>query len=123
MNAKKIEELLLSYETDVRFPDVSGMEHLDMLLSRTELEEHKALLSTEQQERLASADQRLAVQIDVFYTAVSQIADLKDWRKKVSPPITHWWWYLDVLTYAWPFTSSGKSTNYAQTAEIAVPIH
>lgn len=103
MNLDKLENLMLSYETDVRFPDVSGMEHIDMLLSRTELENHKQLLSVEQKERLAAADQRLATQVDAFYTAVSQIADLRAWREKTAPPAAHWWWYLDVLAQAWPF--------------------
>ncbi len=37
MNHKEINDLLTAYEVDVRFPDVSGMEHLDMLLNRSEL--------------------------------------------------------------------------------------
>jgi hypothetical protein len=102
MNGDKLEKLLLSYETDVRFPDVSGMEHLDMLLNRTEIENNKSLLSAEQQERLVVADLQFVRQIDRFYAAIDQIADLGAWRAKVEPPSTHWWWYLDVLVYAWP---------------------
>ncbi len=30
MTNKDLDELLLAYETDTRFPDVSGVEHLDM---------------------------------------------------------------------------------------------
>ena len=30
-------ELIAAYEVDVQFPDVSGMEHLDMLMTRSEL--------------------------------------------------------------------------------------
>jgi hypothetical protein len=31
------DKLIGAYEVDVRFPDVSGMEHLDMLLTRSEI--------------------------------------------------------------------------------------
>jgi hypothetical protein len=106
MKTNKLENLLLAYETDVRFPDVSGMEHIDMLLARTEIEKHQQLLSTEQRERLAVADQQLAAGARVFYDAIRQIADLEAWREKVDPPATHWWWYLDVLAFAWPRLST-----------------
>ena len=102
MKQDDLEKLLLVYETDVRFPDVSGMEHLDMLLTRTTLEEHKERLSHEQRARLATADQRLVQQSNRFYSAISQVADLTAWRDNVHAPVSHWWWYLDVLAHAWP---------------------
>ena len=102
MNKGELEKLLLAYETDVRFPDVSGMEHLDMLLTRTKIEEHKGRLRQEQRERLVTADQKLVQQSDQFYVAISQVADLTAWRDKVHAPVSHWWWYLDVLAHAWP---------------------
>jgi hypothetical protein len=102
MNKGELEKLLLAYETDVRFPDVSGMEHLDMLLTRTKIEEHKGRLSQEQRARLATADQKLVHQSDQFYVAISQVADLTAWRDKVHAPVSYWWWYLDVLAHAWP---------------------
>jgi hypothetical protein len=102
MNPNKLESLLAAFETDVRFPDTSGMEHFDMLLSRTKLENNKQLLTVEQKERLAVADEQMARQLDSFYAAIVQVADLADWREKINPPATHWWWYLDVLSYARP---------------------
>ena len=36
-NHTQLNDLLTAYEVDVRFPDVSGMEHLDMLLTRSKL--------------------------------------------------------------------------------------
>lgn len=102
MAPDKLDALLAAYETDVRFPDTSGMEHLDMLLSRTKLENDKHLLTTGQRERLEAADQQMASQLDVFYAAIVQIGDLAKWREEFDPPATHWWWYLDVLSYAWP---------------------
>lgn len=102
MNPNKLESLLAAFETDVRFPDTSGMEHFDMLLSRTKLENNRQHLTAEQKERLAAADEQMARQLEVFYAAIVQVGDLTDWREKINPPATHWWWYLDVLSYARP---------------------
>jgi hypothetical protein len=101
MKMNKLEHLLLAYETDARFPDVSGIEQIDMLLNRTELENNRALLSPEQQDRLLTADQQLAQQIHIFDATIAKIVDLNGWREKINPPPTHWWRYLDVLAYAW----------------------
>ncbi len=53
-----IEENLSAYEADVDFPDASGMEHLQMLMTRSELNRDGHLLTTEQQIRLANADKK-----------------------------------------------------------------
>jgi hypothetical protein len=100
--------LFLAYETDMRFPDVSGMEHLDTLLTRTKIEEHKSRLTQEQRERLVTADQNLVQQSSQFYEAIRSGADLTAWRKNVDAPASYWWWYLDVLAYAWPCMPSSK---------------
>lgn len=102
MDTSKLEPFLAAYETDVRFPDTSDMEHFDMLLSRTKLEKNRQLLTAEQKDRLAAADEQMARQLDVFCAAIAAIADLGEWREAISPPATHWWWYLDVLTHARP---------------------
>jgi hypothetical protein len=102
MDPEKLTSLLAAYETDVRFPDTSGMEHFDMLLSRTTLENNRQLLTAEQKDRLAAADEQMARQLDAFYAAIVAVADLGEWREAISPPATHWWWYLDVLTHARP---------------------
>ena len=106
MKKEELEKLLLAYETDVRFPDVSGMEHLDMLLTRTKIEEHKGRWSPEQRERLTTADQQLVQQSCQFYTAIRQVADLNAWRNNVGASASHWWWYLDVLAHTWPYMQS-----------------
>jgi hypothetical protein len=98
----ELERLLFAYETDVRIPDVSGMEHLDMLLTRSRLEEARKELNAEQRDRLATADQVLARDSDRFYDAIKQIADLELWRNHEKAPASQWWWYLDVLAYARP---------------------
>ncbi len=93
-----IERNLSAYETDVDFPDVSGMEHLQMLMTRSELHRVEDQLTTEQQIRLADADKRLLQRAHLFYQAIQTIADLARWRETetdVTPE--HWWWYLDVV--------------------------
>lgn len=73
---KTIEEKLSAYEVDVGFPEVSGMEHLQMLLARSELHEADRLLDSEQKTRLARADRKLVQQAQSFYEAIQAIADL-----------------------------------------------
>jgi hypothetical protein len=102
MEPEKLISLLNAYETDVRFPDTSGVEHFDMLLSRTEIERHKQQLTPEQMDRLAAADEQLAHQVDSFYQSIACVADMAEWRAAVTPAATHWWWYLDVLAHARP---------------------
>ncbi|MCZ2115512.1 MAG: hypothetical protein LC131_17045 [Anaerolineae bacterium] len=96
--ATELERLLTQYETDVRFPDVSGMEHLDMLLTRSRIAEHKDGLNAEQAARLADADQWLLHNAKQFNKAILNVADLTTWREEANVSPDHWWWYLDVLT-------------------------
>lgn len=93
-----VEEKLLAFEVDVDFPEVSGIEHLQMLLARSELHRADRLLDSEQKTRLARADRKLLQQAQSYYEAIQAIADLTSWREcagGVTPE--HWWWYLDVL--------------------------
>ncbi len=98
MTTEIIESLLTEYETDVHFPDVSGMEHLDMLLTRSRLAEHKEEMDVEQLARLSDADQLLLRQAEQFNHAITAVGDLVEWRASVDASPDHWWWYLDVLT-------------------------
>lgn len=91
------DELVTAYEMDVRFPEVSGMEHLDMLLTRSEIARIEPHLSDALSARLLQADRLLMSQVRQFYAAIREIADLASWRRSEFAPITHWWWYLDVL--------------------------
>ncbi len=51
--------LLESYTVDTRYPDVSGIEHLQMLRTRSRLAEIEDTLTTDERRLLAEADQRL----------------------------------------------------------------
>lgn len=94
------EDLVSAYEVDVRFPDVSGMEHLDMLLTRSRIAEVEAALTPEQQQRVQAADRELMYHADRFYAAIHQVADLAAWREQEKATPAEWWWYLDVLAHA-----------------------
>ena len=100
MSHEEIDRVLTAYETDVRFPEASGMELLDMLLKRSEIAQadREQLLTVEQRRRLAAADRVLALQARHFYASIQRIADLEVWRQHEGAPPGEWWWYLDVRT-------------------------
>ncbi|HNT76329.1 MAG TPA: hypothetical protein PKH77_15045 [Anaerolineae bacterium] len=91
------QNLIEAYEVDIQFPDVSGMELLEMLMTRSEIARNDAHLSNVERQRLSAADNLLLRQSRQIYAAIQQIADLAAWRRNNNVPITHWWWYLDVV--------------------------
>lgn len=94
----EIEKLLAGYEADVDFPDVSGMEHVQTLVTRSKLYELARQLNSTQKQRLLTADQKLLKQASLFFSAIQSIADLPKWRQMQGVTPDEWWWYLDVLT-------------------------
>lgn len=104
----QLELWLTQYETDVRFPDVSGMEHLDMLLTRSRIAGEKELLTHEQTERLQEADQHLLHNAESFHEAIAAVANLVEWREtsRISPE--EWWWFLNVLVSVPQYSVAGS---------------
>ena len=94
---KSYKELIATYEVDVQCPDVSGMEHLEMLMTRSEISRNELHLSSEERERILNADRVLIENVRQFYESIQAIADLDSWRRDENVPPTHWWWYLDVI--------------------------
>ena len=90
-------DLITAYETDVQFPDVSGMEHLDMLMTRSEIAQNELHLSSEERKRVLKADRQLLQQAKQFYKSIQSIADLASWRHDNNVSVTQWWWYLDII--------------------------
>ena len=90
-------ELLQAYVVDTQFPDVSGIEHLQMLWRRNELAAVESSLSHEERRQLADADSRLAAHAVEFLAGLSRFVDLAVERRRLDVPSSHWWWYLDVL--------------------------
>lgn len=92
-----MDKQLKYYLIAVKHPEVSGFEHLEMLLVRDELAQKAHHLTAEQEAQLAKADQLLLSQAAAFHAALSRITDLSQERHRRPPPVDHWWWYLDVL--------------------------
>ena len=101
-------ELIATYEMDVQFPEVSGMEHLDMLMTRSDIAQNELHLSDEERKRVLKADKLLLRRAKQFYKSIQSIADLSSWRRDESVPAAHWWWYLDIIAQL-PAKKSGKS--------------
>ena len=90
-------ELLQAYVVDTRYPDVSGIEHLQMLRRRSELVNLEHTLNHEERRQLAEADARLSAHAAEFLAELSRFVDLVTERRRLRTPPSHWWWYLDVL--------------------------
>ena len=58
LNKLDLNALISAYETDVQYPNVSSMEHLDMLLTRSVLAENAQQLTPTQQASLTAATVR-----------------------------------------------------------------
>lgn len=92
-------QLLAHYCVDVRHPEVSGAEHLEMLKIRDRLVDIEPTLTPEEQLRLADADQALVKQAAVFYEELSRFLNLAEQRQTYGIPASRWWWYLDVVRH------------------------
>jgi hypothetical protein len=80
------DQLVAAYEVDVRFPDVSGIEHLEMLRTRSDIARGETHLTAEQRARLAEADKLLLQQAHRFYQAIQRIADLESLASSAGHP-------------------------------------
>ncbi len=89
--------LLKNYVVDVQYPNVSGIEHLQMLETRSKLAEVEAKLSPQERKALLDADRQLAAQADKFLRELSRFVDLAEERQRRQPDPNEWWWYLDIL--------------------------
>jgi hypothetical protein len=111
-------ELIAAYEVDVQFPDVSGVEHLDMLMTRSEIAQNALHLSDEERMRVLNADRLLLQRAKQFYESIQSIADLSSWRRDESVPPTHWWWYLDVIVQL-PIRSERPTESMQPSLELS----
>lgn len=93
-------QLLKYYIKAVNHPNVSGFEHLEMLMVRDKLADIEHTLLPVEKDQLEQADRRLAERAGDFYTQLARITDLQYERDRRQVPPSHWWWYLDVLVQA-----------------------
>lgn len=89
--------LLESYLVDVKHPNVSGIEHLQMLETRSELAKVERQLTSEERKALAEADRWLATDAAHFLAELSGFVNLAEERAQRQPEPDEWWWYLDIL--------------------------
>jgi hypothetical protein len=92
-------QLVEHYCADVKHPEVSGAEHLEMLQIRDRLAEIKSTLTPEEKDALAEADRALVEQATVFYEELLRFVDLVAHRQEHGIPPARWWWYLDVVSH------------------------
>jgi hypothetical protein len=111
-----LDELIQAYEIDVAYPEVSGMEHLEMLMTRSKIERRAAHMSAAQRERVQTADQSLLQQAESFFSSIAEVADLKSWREDEHVHHTHWWWYLDVIVTL-PVNINNRTLSFQCEAE------
>jgi len=102
-----VNELLQAYVVDTHYPDVSGIEHLQMLRRRSELADLEHTLNHDERHQLAEADARLLTHAADFLAELSCFVDLAAERGRLRISSSHWWWYLDVLVQA-PTMPMGK---------------
>lgn len=108
--------LLKNYVVDVQFPDVSGIEQVQMLETRSQLAEIEAELSPQEREALLEANRQLAAQADKFLQELNRFVDLaEEWQQRRPHP-NDWWWYLDILAQV----PAGPQRPYLATTAAAV---
>ncbi len=91
--------VLKNYCVSVKFPDVSGAEHLQMLQIRDRLAEIESDLSEAEKTLLTKGDRQLIEHVNVFYQELSRFVNLAEIRKAEAILPQRWWWYLDVLVF------------------------
>ena len=89
--------LLEQYTVDVDYPEVSGIEHLQMLETRSQLAAIETQLSSAEQRALAGADYKLATHALAFLAELNRFVNLAQERQQRQISPHEWWWYLDVL--------------------------
>lgn len=89
--------LLKQYIEDVRHPEVSGFELLELLSTRSALVQGEASLSPTERRRLEKADARLLAAASIILARLVELAPLSELRQRSNVPPSHWWWYLDLL--------------------------
>ena len=99
-------DLLEQYVEDVRHPEVSGFELLDLLSARSALAEREASLSPAQRRSLEDADARLLSAARTVLARLAEIAPLPELRRRTGASPSHWWWYLDLLQQTARISSS-----------------
>ena len=103
---------LVHYCVDVQHPEVSGVEHLEMLHIRDRLAEIESTLTSEEQEALTEADRVLVERALAFYKELLRFLDLATYRREHGILPAQWWWYLDVVSYLPPLKDESPDVGH-----------
>lgn len=103
-------KLLEQYTVDVDYPEVSGIEHLQMLETRSKLHLLEPQLSVEDRRLLNIADHKLATEAIHFFEELKRFVNLAEERRQRKVKPEEWWWYLDVLAQAPTLPQSSPET-------------
>jgi hypothetical protein len=76
-----LDKLLNTYIISINHPEVSGVEHFNLLQVRDLLYENKGLLTLEQQVSLKKADRELLNQAHLFYEELNKFLKVDEWRR------------------------------------------
>ena len=89
--------LLAQYTVDVDYPEVSGIEQLLMLETRSKLYVLFSQLSAKERRLLAMADRKLALHSTQILQEVYRFVSLAEERRQRDVTTEEWWWHLDIL--------------------------
>jgi hypothetical protein len=110
-----VNNLLKHYCICVEFPDVSGMEHLEMLQVRDRINEIESQLTTDEKTLLAKADRQLIQNAKDFFQELLHFVDFAEIRENQAISPARWWWYLDVLA-SLPISTEQELLTPSRTA-------
>ena len=79
--------------------DVSGFEVLEILDVRSRLAFREPLLDEVGKALLEELDHRLLQMADTLMERISEVANLAEMRRRSHILPSHWWWYMEGITY------------------------
>lgn len=92
-----VNQWLSAYVTDMKFPETSGAEHLQMLQTRDHIATMEASLSSADLDQLQEADRDLIENAALIHAELARFIDLDSYRTEHHIEPVRWWWYLDVI--------------------------
>ena len=104
--------LLVHYCVDVQHPEMSGVEHLEMLQIRDRLAELESTLTFEEQQARAAADRVLVARASAFYQELLRFLDLAAYRREHGIPPARWWRHLDVISHLPPLKDEAPQMGH-----------
>ncbi len=105
---KRSKHLMDYISKAIDHPDVSGFEALELLDVRSRLASREPLLDDQAKARLEDLDHRLLQMADTWLERISEVAGLAEMRRRAHILPSHWWWYLEEITFAKRKATAGQ---------------